>query len=79
MLWVGCHTAVCVLQLFQKYSIEKMDFPDQEEEYEMMYADELEVMREMEGKVATLYFINAWSDWLPCQEVMYCYRLKYSG
>lgn len=56
---MGCHTAVCVLQLFQKYSIEKMDFPDQEEEYEMMYADELEVMREMEGKVATLYFINA--------------------
>jgi hypothetical protein len=31
-----------------------MDFPDQEEEFEMMYADELEVMREMEGRVATL-------------------------
>jgi hypothetical protein len=56
---VGCHTAVGFSQLFQKYSIEKMDFPDQDEEYELMYADELEVMREMEGKVATLYFVNA--------------------
>jgi hypothetical protein len=28
-----------------------MDFPDPEEEFEMMYADELEVMREMEGRV----------------------------
>ena len=35
-----------------------MDFPDPEEEFEMMYADELEVMREMEGKLAALYFIN---------------------
>ena len=39
-----------------------MDFPDQEEEFEMMYADELEVMREVEGKLATLYFINAWRN-----------------
>ena len=62
MLWVGCHTAVCCLQLFQEYSIKNMDFPDQEEEFEMMYADELEVMREVEGKVATLYFINAWRN-----------------
>jgi hypothetical protein len=45
--------------LFQEYSIEKMDFPSQEEEFEMMYADELEVMRKMEGRVATLLFINA--------------------
>jgi hypothetical protein len=51
---VGCHLAVCS-QLFQEYNIEKMDFPDQEEEFELMYADELEVMREMEGKVATLF------------------------
>jgi hypothetical protein len=36
-----------------------MDFPDPEEEYEMMYADEMEVMREMEGKVLTLNFVNA--------------------
>jgi hypothetical protein len=36
-----------------------MDFPDPEEEYEMMYADELEAMREMEGNVLTLYFVNA--------------------
>jgi hypothetical protein len=28
----------------------KMDFPDPEEEFEMMYADELEVMRETEGR-----------------------------
>lgn len=56
---MGCHAAVCCSQLFQKDSIEKMDFPDPEEEFEMMYEDELEVMREMEGKVATLYFINA--------------------
>jgi hypothetical protein len=27
-----------------------MDFPDPEEEFDMMYADELEVMRELEGK-----------------------------
>jgi hypothetical protein len=27
-----------------------MDFPDPDEEFEMMYADELEVMRELEGK-----------------------------
>lgn len=56
---MDCHTAVCFSQLFKKYSIEKMDFPDQDEEFELMYAEELEVMREMEGKVATLYFINA--------------------
>jgi hypothetical protein len=31
--------------------MEEMDFPDQEEEFEMMYAEELEVMREMEGRV----------------------------
>jgi hypothetical protein len=56
---VGCHTAVCFSQLFQTYSIEKMDFPDQDEEFELMYADELEVMKEMEGKMTTLYFVNA--------------------
>jgi hypothetical protein len=30
-----------------------MDFPDPEEEFEMMYADELEVMKEMEGGYIT--------------------------
>ena len=28
-----------------------MDFPDPDEEYELMHADELEVMREMEGEL----------------------------
>jgi hypothetical protein len=30
-----------------------MDFPDPEEEFEMMYADELEVMQEMEGRLVS--------------------------
>jgi hypothetical protein len=30
-----------------------MDFPDPEEEFEMMYADELEAMKEMEGGYST--------------------------
>jgi hypothetical protein len=33
--------------------LKEMDFPDPEEEFEMMYADELEVMKEMEGGYCT--------------------------
>lgn len=45
-------TLLCVVHSCCKTTnIAKMDFPDPEEEFEMMYADELEVMREMEGRV----------------------------
>lgn len=30
------------------------DFPDPDEEYELMYSDELELMREVEDKTGTL-------------------------
>jgi hypothetical protein len=36
----------------------KMDFPDPEEEFDLLYADELEVMRELEGRVSILQFVD---------------------
>jgi len=48
------YCVLCTVHSFSKRAnIEKMDFPDPEEEFEMMYADELEVMQEMEGRLVS--------------------------